>query len=283
MDSRNLEGGKSFSLPSWSNRMIYPEGRKDPEIIRLESLYSRVEGLFEERCGAVPVPPATLIFREFRSTIHVSAEVQFDPKLPVFLAVDPSSGGDPYSVLACQFHKTLPPLDGAPIPEDMIDVCHVIDEYYDTHDITEDIILELKTRPWWKNVKGGAIDAEAPDERKRWVKYGKIPLMSQKVEQFQGIRRLKSFLFFRRDKETNIIIERPHLLLASHIDSLPFEFSRYKRKPNPEDTTLVVEKPPMNQPDHSIKALWYLLIARYGDVKSYPRSGVVKTWKRAKL
>lgn len=281
----NLEGGKSYSLPSWSNRHIYPEGRQDPEILRLESIYSRVEGLFDERCGAVPVPPSTLIFREFRHTVHVSEAIQFNPKLPVYLAVDPSSGGDPYCVLVCQF-EAYP--YSAPHP-DTIDYCNVIDGYYETQINTEDIVAQLSQRKWWRKVAGGAIDIEAPDERRRWLKQGHVNLISKKIDQFAGIRRLKSFLHYRRDPQTGLISEQPHLRIAPSVTFLPYEFTRYKRKIITNDVAAddpfghMVDKPPQNQADHAIKALWYLLVARYGDVKSGYTKKVAFTWTRPRL
>jgi hypothetical protein len=153
---RNIEGAISYSLPSWLNKFIYPLGREDPEILRLEQIYQMVEGMFEERCGAVPVPPSTLIFREFRHTIHQSPMILFNSKLPVYLAVDPSSGGDPYAVLACQFPVypySVGPDGQRILPSDAIDYCDVIDEYYQTDVNTEDIILTLKKREWWGNVR----------------------------------------------------------------------------------------------------------------------------------
>src|SRR5690606_39648731 len=43
----NDDGGKSFSLPTWTNRAVYPGGREDPEIKRQESLMP--PDLFQER------------------------------------------------------------------------------------------------------------------------------------------------------------------------------------------------------------------------------------------
>jgi hypothetical protein len=275
MDPNNIYDGISLSLPSWSNTIIYPGGRNDPEILRLERIYQKVEGLFDERCGAIPVPPASLVFREFRNTIHVRPDAVFDPTLPVYLAVDPSSGGDPYAVLAVQFSDY--PHDDT--PKDAMDYCTIIDEYYETAVNTEDIITVLKNREWWKNVEGGAIDIEAPDEKKRWLKFGKVPLAAKKIQQFAGIRRLKSFLHYRKDPQTGLIVESPHIRINPKVRSLPFEFSNYKRKTTVGDAT-IVDKPPENQEDHSIKALWYLLIIRYGDVKSSFIQKVVQTWKK---
>ena len=274
----NLEGGVAFSLPSWGNPYVYPGGRDDPEILRLEALYSGVEGLFEERCGAVPVPPVGLVFRTFRHTVHVNDKTEFDSSLPVYLAVDPSAGGNPYSVLACQFH---PRVYTQPHP-DRIDNCQVVDEVYKTGWIDEEIIAEAQKRPWWNNVRGGAIDAAAPDSRKRWLRLGGVTLKSDKVKQLEGIRRLQSFLHYTRDDAGRVAI-KPHLQVAPRVKSLPYEFSRYKRKDAVTSDREPREEPPDDQPNHSIKALWYLLIARYGAVKGTRIPRVSVTWQRPRL
>lgn len=277
-DPENFEGGIAYSMPTWSNTQIFPGGRNDPEIVRMESIYSRVEGLFEERLGATPIPPTNLVFREFRNSIHVTPNAHYDSKLPVYLAIDPSDGSKPYSVLACQFHKHLRKV----AHPDPIDYCHVIDEVYLTGKIGEDIIKECQRKIWWKRVEGGAIDPEAPDERRRWLKYGKITLHSEKIPQLEGIRRLKSFLHYKTNPETHLIIETPHLYISPLVKSLPFEFRKYKREKPSDDDREMRTLPPSDQPNHSIKALWYLLIARYGVVKAVPMFKPTYNWKRRK-
>jgi hypothetical protein len=188
-------------------------------------------------------------------------------------------------VLACQF-EAYPYSQPA---TDAIDYCNVIDGYYETRINTEDIVAELSSKRWWRKVAGGAIDVEAPDERRRWLKYGKVNLVAKKIDQFAGIRRLKSFLHYRRDDKTGLVSEHPHLRIAPSVSFLPYEFSRYKRKIVTNDVAAddpfghMVDKPPQNQADHAIKALWYLLVARYGDVKSGYTKRVVFTWTRPRL
>ena len=57
---------QSFSLPSYSNFHLYPGGREDPEIKRLEAFSS--DDFFMERIEGKPVPPRGLVFHEFRSS-----------------------------------------------------------------------------------------------------------------------------------------------------------------------------------------------------------------------
>jgi len=273
----NIEGGRSYSMPTWSNTLIYPGGRNDPEIIRMEQIYGRVPGFFEERLGATPIPPTNLIFREYRSSVHISDLAKFDASKPVYLAVDPSDGSAPYSVLAVQFI----PHQRKEIHPDPIDYCNVIDEIYVMGKICEQVIEIAKSRLWWKMVRGGAIDVEAPDEKKRWHKYGGVMLHAEKVQVLSGIRRMKTFLYHKRDERTGNMIEPPHLRISPKVKSLPYEFRKFKREPVPKtdpDEMRLKEIPPKNQADHSLKALWYLLIARYGEVKASRKYKPVYSW-----
>lgn len=275
-DPLNLDSGMAYSMPSWSNMSIYPLGREDPEILRLEKLYQRVEGLFEERIGASPVPSSTLVFREFRTSIHVNPAIRYNPALPVYLAIDPSAGTNPYAVLFCQFVKhereTLHP--------DPIDYCNVIDEIYVTNKIGEEVMSLAKEKTFWDAVRGGTIDVEAPDERKRWLKYTHVSLWSEKVDQLAGIRRLKSFLHYQLDPKTGQITEPTHIQISPKCRGLIYELGHYKRPQAKDDDHEVRDMPEANQADHSVKALWYLMIARYGEVKASYIAKPAYNWHR---
>jgi hypothetical protein len=278
----NEDGGKSFSVPSWSNFHIYPGGRDDPEIKRLERLYSKVPGLFDERCGAVPVPPVGLVFRTFRETVHVDARAAFNKEKPVYLAVDPSGGTAPYAVAAVQFYSASEVgYEYEEAPVDLIDFAYIIDRVYSRGVIDEEVIDDCKTRPWWKKVGGGAIDVEAPDSKRRWSKYGGVTLWSKKVPQIEGIRRLQTFLHYKQ--EDGSYTYPPHLLVHPDVEELPYEMRNYKRAKKVGSSKQGLEfdykeVPPSDQPNHLLKALWYLFIARYGYVKAPQKAGIVYTW-----
>jgi len=263
--SPNADGGRSFSLASWDNTIIYPGGRQDPEILNIERALRRIPGLFEERCAAVPVAPMGLVFREVRRSIHFSEAATFDPDEPVYLAVDPSDGALPYAVGAYQFRpcKCTPPHT-----EDRIEQGYGIDEIYETGMNAEQIIEIAKKRPWWKQVRGGAIDVEAPDEQRRWQAHGGIYLRSEKIPQLHGIRRLKSFVHYvLNEDDPTELLEAPHLIWHPQCEGIAYEFKKYKRR-DPSDSDLIPKDVPVsNQPNHHIKAAWYLLVSRYGFVR----------------
>jgi len=280
--SANPEGARSFSVPTWSNLKVYPGGRRDPEILRMEAMYSKIPGMFEERCGAVPMPPSDLVFRTFREPIHMSDHVRFEKSKPVYLAIDPSGGTNPYAVCAVQFYSHEEKMFDPPEVYDKIDFAYVIDVVYKRGKIDEQMIDLAKERPWWRNVAGGAIDVEAPDSKKRWLKYGGVSLWSKKIPVNEGIRRMHTFLHCIRSDDGTWKWP-PHLLLNPSCEDISYEFRNFKRAKSTGGVRQGLEfefkeKPPPNQPDHALKALWYLFIARYGYVKAIKRHGVAKTW-----
>lgn len=273
----NADGGVAFSLASWDNTFVYPGGRNDPEILSLERAYRRVEGLFDERVAAVPIPPVGLVFREVRKSVHVSDSVRFNKELPVYLAVDPSDGAAPYAVGAYQFFPCKCKL---PHTEDRIEQGWCIDEVYEHGKSAEEVIAICQSKPWWKNVRGGAIDVEALDEKKRWLAIGRVNLKAEKIAQLHGIRREKSFLHYERDSAGQIVTP-PHIMFAPNCTNIMFEYTKYKRKDPTDPDFIPKDVPPSNQPNHHIKALWYLLVARYGYVKGKKKPKVANSWRRS--
>jgi len=267
--------GQAFSLPAWDNHHVYPGGRNDPEILRLERLYASIPGYFDQKCGAIPGAPLGVIFREFSFRRHVTEECVFDARRPVYLAVDPAAGGpSAYCVAACQFIPDPSPLEGDPI-----DFCHVIDAVYAPAAQFEDLFTLLEDKVWWPYVRGGAIDVEAPDERKRWHRFLGVPLAAKKIPVAEGERRLHTFLYYSEGR-------LPHLLFSPDIPPPALaEFTQY-RTPVKEAGELEKKSPGVvagrRGPDHLLSALWYLLYIRYGPVKgmSLPHPTVRGAWER---
>ncbi len=259
--------GKAYSIPTWENKFEFPGGREDPEILRLERLYRKIPGYFEEKCGAVPAPPLGVIFRQFSYVKHVK-ELKFDPRIPVYVGVDPSAGGaSAYCVVACQF---IPDLNKD--RTDPIDICHVVDILYIPTADWEVIRPAVQASFWFPYLSGGAIDCEAPDERKRWQMTFGVPLWSQKVPVMEGERRLHSFL---AGGPAGAEMGNPvHLYIDAGVDAQPLqEFRKYK---SPIDDAASQDSRPSSSsrrregPDHFLKALWYLLYSRFGPVAAQP-------------
>lgn len=164
----NEEGGRSFSLPTWSNPIF--SGRDDYRVKEYE-VGTPVE-VFMERCAAIPYKPQGLVHKAFNNKRHV-ARVPFDPKLPIEIAVDPAT--HTYAIEAIQWEKltieqhiikalergeTVPELDSIPkakLKEERTRI-YVVDEVYEHDTIAQDIIPKVQVKEWFPYVTAGVID-----------------------------------------------------------------------------------------------------------------------------
>lgn len=252
----NSEGGVSFSLPSWSNTYCYKGGYNNPEIQRMLSIYGKER--FSERFVGKPMRPRGLVFSEFKSILH-TGHFPLDPGLDVFLGVDPGYHPGVYAVLAIQFIN---------------DEIYVVDELYEQHLITDQVIDIIQAKPYWQRVAGGAIDIEAKHIHGQkpiisiWQNKGKLSLDMKYVLIEDGIARLRTFLL-------------PHPITGQakiHIDSrcrgLISEFGGCKSPPNIEQGGAykyrmnikgeALSEKPKDECNHAIKALIYAIVAKYG-------------------
>ena len=262
----NEDEGASFSLPSWSNIFIYPGGKDDPEILRLEALYPRER--FMERIAGEPCPPQGVVFNEFRRTSHVSERatledaMRLDKEPALYLAVDP--GDTTYAVEVVWVHGNR---------------MAVIDEIYETGMTHEDVVqrvFDMKS-PGGKSyvplLRGVAIDVAGRQHPagesaiEVWEKKLKIPTMSMFIHIEDGVMSLKSYL--RRNADGT-----PRLLVNPKCKGLIMEFGgggmpgwmrsegvfRYKT----DGSGVVLGAKPLPVNDHAVKALWYLTCNLFG-------------------
>jgi len=245
--SYNEEGGKSFSIPMWSNIPKFPGGRNDPEVLRLETLLTTDQ--FNERCGGIPSVPSGRVIQEFGNKTHVG-DYPFDPDLEVELAIDPGYAGA-YAVEAVQKWGEQ----------------HVIiDEIYLQGYITQDIIEICKQKEWWSAVSGGAIDiaakqhqaTEAPIEI--WRNKANLSFMMTKVGIEDGIDMLRTYL------KPNPITNKPLILVDSKCKGFISECGGCK-SPVEGGGTWMRDKntqKPIDKNDHAVKAFYYFLVNKFG-------------------
>ena len=251
---RGLEDEISFNLPSYTNFHLYPGGKEDPEILRLQRDSS--DTFFMERIEGIPSPPRGIVFPEFRPDIHVQP-VEYVPDEPVSIWMDPGYAGA-YAVCAMQ------EINGQ--------FC-MIDEIYEQGLITSEIIQIAQAKPWWKDVHSGVIDIAglqhqamaAPAEV--WLEATGLYLSYNKVRINDGTERLKGFL--KPDPITHI----PKLVVAPHCQGTLSEFGA---APNPFDGQThayrwktdrdgsILGETPEDKYNHAIKALIYGIVEKYG-------------------
>ena len=245
---------KAYSLPSWTNKYLYPGGREDPEIQRLKEVAS--DDFYMERIEGKPSPPKGLVFSEFRPDAHV-VDVEYVPDVPVHLWMDPGYAGG-YAVEVIQ-------VQGEQI--------QVIDEIYEVGLVTDEIIDIAKSRPWWPDVKFGVIDIAgnqhqamaAPAEV--WLEQAGLYLSSQKVKINEGTERLKGWLKIDPRTHAPRIVFSPKCIgIMSEFGTAPNPFDgqtrAYRWKTDREGN--IVGDTPEDKYNHGVKAIIYGLIDRFG-------------------
>lgn len=245
----NLWRGETYSLPAWINTYLYPGGRDDPEIKRLEGILPDEE--FQRTVAAVKVPSKALIFPEFDPNKHVKP-CPYDPELPVTIWIDPGYYPSVYAVIPVQFH-------GAEVWQ--------IDEVYLNHHFHTQVIDVCKKREWWGNIKRAVIDfagrqhhAEQSAEEV-WQHYAEIKPTSQQVGVLDGISRHRSFLG-----------PTPRLFHDPKCRYTIGEYGAYRR-PTDKDG-IATDDLPVDKSNHAMKAIAYGLIDKFGFVEK-PRKKFV--------
>jgi hypothetical protein len=260
---------KSFSLPSYTNKHLYPGGKDDPEIQKLKNEAS--DAFFMERIEGIPSPPMGVVFQEFRADKHVSEEASYVSGEPVHLWIDPGYAGG-YAIEAIQIIN---------------DQVRIIDEVYEQSLITEEMINICQNREWWSDVKFGVIDVAgyqhqamaAPAEV--WMNETGLYLDSEKVKINDGTEKLKSMLKLAPNGEPRLIINKQCKGILSEFGAAPNPFNGqtlvYRWKVDRDGN--IVGNQPEDKYNHGVKAVIYGLINHFGYAHIENRTSIrVKRW-----
>jgi hypothetical protein len=248
-----------FSLPTYENKVLFPEGSGDKkyQLMVADSSPERVAERYEGR----PVPPSTIVFPQFSKDTHVGdhpfvpQEPANEVRKPVYLAIDP--GWANYAILALQRY----------VHEDGSARIHIIDEVYGHNQTRGELIQRCRMRSWWKNLSsmGHVCDVagnqrhggDARSEIRAWYDVTGLRLNSRKVSIEQGIDRVASFL--------TLLVPtgemEPRLFIDRRCRELLNEFELYQYADN---KALAEVRVPEDKYNHGIKALGYFLVMTYG-------------------
>lgn len=261
---------QSFSLPTWSNTYLFPGGREDAEILRVERATS--DHYFQERYAGEVVPPKGLVFPEFRPDIHIRDVEWAGEYEPVYIWEDPGYGSE--SAHALEIAQII---DGQ---------VQVFDEIYLQGLITRDVIQLARSRPWWKSPKMLVSDPHYKDQHHSmtsvsevWAAETGLVAGGDRVHVNPGIERLKSFL--KPDPFTGV----PRIVFNPKCQGIISEFGAglnpFDGQAHPyswkvdERSGLVVGETPVDRFNHGLKAVIYGLITLYGYAREL-QSSVIK-------
>lgn len=250
----NVLDARSFSLPAWENREVYPLGRADPKIKELEAEYP--PDLFLERFGAQPRRKLGLVLPEFDMARHVR---RLQPGAgPVELAIDP--GQHCYAVLFVQYSSRS---------------CYVLDRVYARGQIVHDVIPQVMANPLWSKVDkryAGTIDNAGKQHQANksqielWQELAGVSLAAKYILLDDTIQTLRFRLQASEDDGTPLLLFNDHMTNARGPDGLaldilaePLSWSWPERAPGRN-----VPPRPVDRNNDAMKALGYSLVHHYG-------------------
>lgn len=77
---------KSWRMPSWTNRVVFPGGRMDPEILDAED--DLTEDEFRRQYGGEFVERIGRVMKEWDDEIHLVEGLDYNPTMPLYVALD---------------------------------------------------------------------------------------------------------------------------------------------------------------------------------------------------
>ena len=265
----NPAGGRSFSLPTWSNLKLFPDGWDDPEIQRLYATFPRDK--FNERFAGVPMKPSGIVYSEFDTSVHcrlfrfgglpmmdrLDQEMVVDPEKGLTLFIDPGYEG--YAVLWAL-------VDG--------DDCYILDETFTTGLITEQVVEICRNKSLWKYVNRLVGDIAAKQHhgsvapKETWEKLTGMVFHARKYAVPDEVLRVRSSLMV--DPQ----IKRPHLLISPKAKRLIQEMQALYKYPT-DDLGMPTSNIPIPKDNHSCTALAYGLLDAFGHVKGTKKRGFI--------
>lgn len=255
----NPDNAKSFTSPTYINKIIFPKGVYDPEYLSLKNdiLYAQdpltgdTAGMdeFLRRLVGVPASTPELIFSDsFKPRNHIG-RVDFvrwrgEETEPVYAAIDPGySGTSRYICLAIQ----------------VIDrEIRVIDEVVGKGITHEQMKFEVAKREWWMNMHSGVIDPYAGESH---VYAGQAPADAWRKDELPGpVRVVAPQRLKNTDEEIRLMktyltgINGWTIKISDRCERLKWEFGSWKRK----KTNSVIGEP-IKSGNDAIKSLIYFL------------------------
>ena len=260
----NPMGARSFSLPSWSNEVLYPGGYNDPKMIALRTAPGMTEDYFLERYGAIPRRVKGAVLPEFDMGTHVKTLAPAEG-VPVELAIDP--GKNAYAILFLQSIGL---------------VTYVLDRIYTRGKIIHDLIPEVKANPLFALVDkshAGVIDFAGHQELGQksqvqlWKEMAGCSLRFRYIPEDMTIQTLRYRFGVANPSEQPLVYFNSHLTNLKAPDGTALdvlaepELWRWPDK-GPKQNE---RRRPVDANNHAMKALGYYLVDRYGASVERPK------------
>ncbi|MGX9924115.1 hypothetical protein ACWIG4_30175 [Streptomyces sp. NPDC002248] len=230
----------SITMPSWTNDIVFPGGRYDPEI--LEARDDLTEDEFNRQYGAEFVDSVGRVMKEWDDEDHVK-DLTYNPRWPLFAAVDFGYTND-WVWLWIQL--------------DTFGNVYVIgEERYRLRDTDDIAVHELQDKSLTSKLSGIYVDPAAPDDAailRR--KLGKPTFNNTGGELKTRLNLIRTALKLRPEHlEPGHPDKKPRLLVDRSCVDLIREMGRDYRWPEKKSDTNNDSELPMDKDNHGPEAL----------------------------
>lgn len=247
----------SARMPSWTNDVIFPGGREDPEIIAMEADMSKEK--FNQEVGAEFTEFVGRVFKEFEEETHVRT-LNYDPRWPVYLALD-YGFTNPFVALVIQV--------------DTWDNVYILREYRRTQMTIDDIAKDLKGE--WDGLATKARymypDPAGPGETRVLERALKVSARGNVGGPTKD--RLELIRQWLRPMPEHVPVEQrePRMFVDRSCVDLIAEMADKYRYPEKRSEESAAKEEPMKVDDHGPEALGRFMRGYFGAPGTDGRSG----------
>jgi len=241
----------SWKKPSWTNTVVFPGGRTDPEILEAEDDLTKDE--FDRQYGGEFVEKVGRVIKEWDDDIHL-ADLQYNPAWPLYAA--------------CDYGYTNP-FVWLWIQVDEWNNTYVLGEHYitlkDTYEIAE---YTLKTHPLVDKLLAFYPDPAEPDDTATLQRMLRVPARSNTGGPLKDRLALIRSAMKPRPEHAKPEDQKPALVIDRSCTRLAWEcregyrWPKHKAEATSNDSEL-----PMDKDNHGPEALGRFMKGYHGVVQ----------------
>lgn len=227
----------SWRMPSWTNDVLFPEGRYDPEIIDMSKDMS--EERFNQEIGADFTEFVGRVFKDFDEETNVR-DLDYDPRYPVYACCD-YGWTNPFVWLVVQL--------------DAWQNVYVLAEYRATRKDINDIAADLSAFPITGQIKKFYPDPAEPGDSAVLEKKLRIPFDAGTGGELKWRLELIRQALKPMPEHGPDEMKQPRLLIDRSCKELIREMQDYRYPETKEEQNKAEPEKPMDKDDHGPEAL----------------------------
>ena len=244
----------SIRMPSWTNDILFPEGRYDPEITSMAEGMS--EEKFKQEIGADFTEFVGRVFKDFAEETHV-LDRPFNPSLPLYIATD--------------YGYTNPNV-ALFVQHDVWDNVFVVGEYYERNRTPEQFARDVLEHPYLsillKYARAIYPDPEDPGASATLSDHWRVPVKAKTGGEIQDRLELIRRWLGMGPEYLEFVTEHPDWVPRLTIDRgcrhLIREMGDYRYPENKKEVDANNKENPLKVDDHTPEALGRFFKGHYG-------------------